>query len=206
MTNPDDSAGNVADGLVWRATKSRKSDTQSMAGNANIAGEFATGSILHNLSIGAEYGWADTRNLNYSVDTGNRSCPPAAIAAFNCTELSNPDPSDPWSGAITPASTPSLSEAEDISIYAFDSATLIPELIVTAGVRYTDYRASGSGAGRGGPFSGSVETDFGSWQAGATHQPVPWARASAAPAAAACSSPASRRQSARAITARRGST
>lgn len=175
VTNPDDSAGNVADGLVWRATKSRNSDTQSMAGNANISGEFATGSILHNLSIGAEYGWADTRNLNYSVDTGNRSCPPAAIAAFNCTDLSNPDPSDPWSGAITPASTPSLSEAEDISIYAFDSATLIPELIVTAGVRYTDYRASGSGAGRGGPFSGSVETDFVSWQAGAIYKPVPWA-------------------------------
>ena len=175
VTNPDDSAGNVVDGLVWRATKSRNSDTQSMAGNANISGEFATGSILHNLSIGAEYGWADTRNLNYSVDTGNRSCPPAAIAAFNCTDLSNPDPSDPWSGAITPASTPSLSEAEDISIYAFDSATLIPELIVTAGVRYTDYRASGSGAGRGGPFSGSVETDFVSWQAGAIYKPVPWA-------------------------------
>ena len=175
VTNPDDSAGNVADGLVWRATKSRNSDTQSMAGNANISGEFATGSILHNLSIGAEYGWADTRNLNYSVDTGNRSCPPDAIAAFNCTDLSNPDPSDPWSGAITPASTPSLSEAEDISIYAFDSATLIPELIVTAGVRYTDYRASGSGAGRGGPFSGSVETDFVSWQAGAIYKPVPWA-------------------------------
>lgn len=173
VTNPDDSAGNVADGLVWRAIKSRNSNTESMTGNANISGEFATGTILHNVSVGAEYSRADTYNLNYVVDTGDRTCPPGAVAAFNCTDLASPNPSDAWNGSITPAAAPSLSEAEDISVYAFDSITLIPELIVNLGVRYTDYRASGSGSGRGGPFNASLQTDFVSWQAGAIYKPVP---------------------------------
>ena len=173
VTNPDDSADNVANGLVWRATKSRNSNTESMTANANISGEFATGSVLHSLSFGAEYAWADTYNRNYSVDTGDRSCPATAIAAFDCTDLQAPNPADPWAGAITPAATPSLSDAEDLSVYLFDSITLIPQLIVSGGIRYTDYRASGSGSGRGGPYSGELETDFVSWQAGANFKPVP---------------------------------
>ncbi|MBB3032419.1 TonB-dependent receptor [Alteriqipengyuania lutimaris] len=173
VTNPDDSAGNVANGLVWRAIKSRNSNTEAMTANANLSGEFATGSVLHSLSFGAEYAWADTYNLNYNVDTGNRTCPPEDIANFNCTDLPNPDPSDPWDGSITRSDTPSLSDAEDLSVYLFDSITLVPQLIVSGGVRYTDYRASGSGSGRGGPFNAEVQTDFVTWQAGATFKPVP---------------------------------
>lgn len=173
VTNPDDSAGNVADGTVWRAIKSRNSNTETMAANANISGQFATGGIEHSLSIGAEYSWADTYNLNYSVDTGDRNCPASEIAAFNCTDLQNPDPNDPWNGSITRATTPTLANAEDISVYLFDSITLIPQLILSGGVRYTDYRATGSGAGRGGSYSGATETDFVSWQAGAVYKPVP---------------------------------
>ncbi|WP_170003900.1 TonB-dependent receptor [Pseudopontixanthobacter vadosimaris] len=173
VTNPDDSAGNVQNGLVWRATKSRDSNTETMAANANISGEFATGSLRHSLSVGAEYSWADTYNLNFSVDTGNRACPPSAVAAFNCTDLQNPDPTDPWSGAITAATTPGLAQAEDISVYLFDSITVVPQLILNGGVRYTDYRASGSGAGRGGPFSGELQTDFVTYQAGLVFKPAP---------------------------------
>ncbi|MGB5777920.1 MAG: TonB-dependent siderophore receptor [Allopontixanthobacter sediminis] len=173
VTNPDDSAGNVVDGLVWRAIKSRNSNTEAMTGNANVSGEFATGTILHNVSIGAEYSRADTYNLTYIVDTGDRTCPPGAVAAFDCTDLLTPNPADAWNGSVTQATTPNLSEAEDISAYIFNSITLIPELIVNLGVRYTDYRASGSGSGRGGPFSASLETSFVSWQAGAIYKPVP---------------------------------
>lgn len=177
VTNPDDSAGNVADDLVWRATKSRNSNTESMTAVGNISGQFATGSIEHSLSIGAEYSWADTYNLNYSVDTGDRTCPASAIANFNCTSLQNPNPRDPWTGAITPASAPTTAEAEDISFYAFDSITLIPELIVTGGIRYTDYSAKGvnSRCDDDEPDSCAVETDFISWQAGAVFKPRPWA-------------------------------
>ena len=109
------------------------------------------------------------------MDTGDRTCPASAIANFNCTSLQNPNPRDPWTGAITPAGAPTTAEAEDISFYAFDSITLIPELIVTGGIRYTDYSAKGAGSRRGVPFSGTVETDFISWQAGAVFKPRPWA-------------------------------
>ncbi|MDG6077703.1 TonB-dependent siderophore receptor [Erythrobacter litoralis] len=173
VTNPDDSAGNVQDGRVWRATKSRNSNTETLAANANISGKFATGSVLHSLSAGVQYSWADTYNLNYNVDTGDRNCPAEALASFNCTDLMNPDPTDSWTGAITAASIPGLARAEDLSIYLFDSITLIPELIVNAGVRYTDYRASGSGSSRGTPFSGELETDFVTYQAGLIFKPAP---------------------------------
>lgn len=173
VTNPDDSAGNVVDGEVWRATKSRNSNTQSMSANANLSGEFATGSLVHNLSIGAEFAWADTFNRAYSVDTGDRNCPAESFANFNCTSLADPDPSDPWNGTITPSASPATAEAEDISFYLFDSVTIVPQLIVNGGIRYTDYRASGAGTSRGRPFSGTVETDFVSWQAGAVFKPVP---------------------------------
>ncbi|GMM92189.1 TonB-dependent receptor [Qipengyuania sp. MTN3-11] len=173
VTNPDDSAGNVQNGLVWRATKSRNSNTETMAANANISGQFATGSLRHSLSAGVEYTWADTYNLTYNVDTGDRTCPPAAPAAFNCTDLQNPDPRDPWNGAITPAAAPGLAQAEDLSVYLFDSITVIPQVILTGGIRYTDYRASGSGSGRGGPFRGELQTDFVTYQGGIVFKPVP---------------------------------
>ena len=174
VTNPDDSAGNVARGLVWRNTKSRNSNTETMTAAANLSGEFFTGSVQHSLSVGVEYGWADTYNLNYSVATGSRNCTTADITAFNCTSLSDPNPSDPWTGAITPAAIPGLAEAEDISFYAYDSIAISPELIISGGIRYTDFRASGSGSQRGGTFRGSLQTDFVTWQAGAVFKPLPW--------------------------------
>ncbi|MCP9222812.1 TonB-dependent receptor [Erythrobacter sp. LQ02-29] len=183
VTNPDDSAGNVANGYVWRNIKSRNALTESMTATANVSGQFATGGIEHSLSTGVEYSWADTFNRNYSVDTGNyrfngpgTGClDPSGLASYNCTDLQNPNPADPWSGAITPSTSPSTADAEDISVYAFDSITLMPQIIVNTGVRYTDYRAGGAGSGRGGPYSGSVKTDFVSWQAGVIFKPAPWA-------------------------------
>lgn len=175
VTNPDDSAGNVVDGLVWRAVKSRNSNTESFASNTNLGAVVETGSLTHSLAVGFEYSWADTFNRTYSVDTGDRTCPPSAIANFNCTSLQNPNPFDPWTGSITPSATPNTAEAEDFSVYAFDSITIVPEFIVSAGIRYTDYSAEGAGSSRGRPFDVSLETDFITWQAGAVYKPQPWA-------------------------------
>lgn len=175
VTNPDDSAGNVVDDLVWRAIKSRNSRTKTLASNLNLGGMFDTGSLTHSLSMGVEYSWADTFNRPYVVDTGDRTCPPSELLNFNCTSLGNPDPFDPWNGSITESSTPSTAEVEDISVYLFDSITIVPELIVDGGIRYTDYSGEGTGSSRGVPFSAAIDVDFVSWQAGVVFKPAPWA-------------------------------
>ncbi len=173
VTNPDDSAGNVANGLVWRAVKSRNSTNEAIVSNTNLASVFDTGGIGHSIAVGVEFSVADSFNRSYSVDTGNRACPAADIALNNCTDLQNPDPSDPWNGTVTPSTSPSSASAEDISLYAFDTITITPSLLLNGGVRWTDYSASGSGSGRGGSYSASNEGSFWTWQGAVIFKPTP---------------------------------
>ncbi|WP_239806174.1 TonB-dependent receptor [Croceicoccus hydrothermalis] len=172
VTNPDDSAGNVADGNVWRATKSRNSLNESMGSNTNIAAVFDTGGIGHSLSTGFEFTASDSTNRGYSVDTGDRNCPEEAFGNFNCTSLDNPNPSDPWNGSITVSDSPSFAHAEDYSLYMFDTITLAPSLLVNAGIRWTDFSASASGCGRGGCYDASNSGDFFTYQAGVIFKPT----------------------------------
>ena len=180
VTNPDDTAGNVANGYVWRNTKSRNSTNESIVSNTNFGGVFDTGGIAHSLSIGMEFSVSDTFNQNYTVDTGNfrvpggSDCATLGLASYNCAPLDNPNPHDPWTGAITPG-TPATASAEDISFYAFDTITIVPELLINGGIRYTSYDAKGAGSGRGGAYSAKVEGDFWTWQAGLVYKPAPWA-------------------------------
>ncbi|QQN73387.1 TonB-dependent siderophore receptor [Croceicoccus sp. YJ47] len=172
VTNPDDSAGNVANGQVWRATKSRNSLSDSIASNTNLAAVFDTGGIGHSLSAGFEYSYADSANRNYSVDTGDRNCPEISFETYNCTDLANPDPSDPWTGTITRSTTPANATAEDYSVYLFDTVTLLPSLLVNGGVRWTDFSATASGCGRGGCYDAATDGDFFSYQAGVIFKPT----------------------------------
>ena len=54
VTNPDDSRGNVANGLVSRSAKSRNSNTQSWVNQTDLTARFDTGSIEHTLVTGVE--------------------------------------------------------------------------------------------------------------------------------------------------------
>lgn len=172
VTNPDDSAGNVVNDLVWRAIKSRSSNSESFADALNLSGVFETGGIGHSISIGAEYSVADSSNLGYTVDTGDRTCPASELANYNCTTLDSPDPSDPWNGSVTHTGTPSIARAEDFSLYAFDTITIVPQLLLNAGVRWTTYSASGEGVSRGTPFEVESSSDFWSWQGALIFKPT----------------------------------
>ncbi len=70
VTNPDDSAGNVANGLVWRNIKSRNSHSEGVVSNTNLAADLVTGPVGHSIAGGFEYSDTDARNLPYDVDTG----------------------------------------------------------------------------------------------------------------------------------------
>lgn len=170
VTNPDDSRGNVASGLVWRNIKSRNSVSQSLVNNLNLAGKFATGGIEHSLAVGFEFSASDTDGLSYSVDTGDSAC--LTLADYNCTTLANPDPSDPWAGSIALGSTPTRTSLEDYSFYAFDTVTITPQLLLNGGVRWTGYNVRANGVSRGTAFSASRKDEFWTWQGGVVFKPV----------------------------------
>lgn len=52
VTNPDDSAGNVANGMVWRNVKSRNSDTTVITNQTDLSGEAETWSLKHSFNAG----------------------------------------------------------------------------------------------------------------------------------------------------------
>jgi catecholate siderophore receptor len=173
VTNPDDSAGNVARGLVWRNIKSRNAKTESIASNLNLSADFAIGGVTHSVAAGLEFTDTDQANVPYIVATGNRACLPADIAAHNCTDLLNPDATDPWTGSITVSPNATSASARDYSAYLFDTVTVIPELLLSGGVRWTDYRASSNGFTSGVPFSAATSGNFWSYQAGVIFKLTP---------------------------------
>jgi catecholate siderophore receptor len=139
VTNPDDSAGNVAHGLVWRNTKSRNSINKNLVGNANVSKRFDTAGVQHNLAFGVEAAKSDTANRPYVVATGDRTCPPIEIAAHNCTDLDHPDPHDSWTGSISTNPIRSTASADEYGAYAFDTITIVPQLLLNGGVRWTHF-------------------------------------------------------------------
>lgn len=173
VTNPDDSAGNVARGLVWRNFKSRNARTKGIATNLNLAADFATGPVTHSLAAGFEYTDTDQINRPYLVPTGDRTCPAAEVARFNCTSLLDPDPTDPWIGSITASPNVTYAKARDYGFYVFDTVTVVPELLLSAGIRWTDYRASARNFTSGVPFDAATDGDFWSFQLGAIYKPTP---------------------------------
>jgi catecholate siderophore receptor len=179
-TNPDDSAGNVANGLVWRNVKSRGSVQDGIGSNTNLAAVFETGSIGHSVSLGVEYSQADSTNRAYTANVGNyRFNPtvspptlgcldPTGLASYNCTDLYNPNPEDPWAGTIGRAATSTYSDAEDVSLYVFDTVTITPALLLNGGVRWTDYSASSVSP----TATFENEADFWSYQGGVVFKPT----------------------------------
>lgn len=173
VTNPDDSAGNIPDGLVWRAVKSRNSESEGIVSNTNLAAAFETGGIGHSVALGFEYNDTDSNNLAYSVDTGDRTCPAEELARFNCTTLDNPNPGDPWNGTVAPGTSPSEASGREYSFYLFDTVTVTPSLLLNGGIRWTDFKASGSGVSRGTPYDVSNSSSFWSYQGGVIFKPTP---------------------------------
>ncbi|HBM14464.1 MAG TPA: TonB-dependent siderophore receptor, partial [Rhodospirillaceae bacterium] len=107
VTNPNDSAAdNISEGSVWRAIKSRNSDTTVVSNQTDLSGDFETYNLKHTFNAGIEISYETSRNRNYVVDTGNRDCSVGGVGAaggFNCTTLAAPNPNDPWTGSITPS-------------------------------------------------------------------------------------------------------
>ncbi|SIR32037.1 catecholate siderophore receptor [Shewanella morhuae] len=170
VTNPDDTAGNVVNGNVWRNTKSRNSETKSLATQLQLAGEAKLAGMPNRFAVGAEFSNERTSNQPYVVDTGNGrngGCTAEMIASYNCTSLTNPNPHDPWVGSITKGVV-TETETDTSSLYAFNTIELSDAWMVNGGIRWDDFRTESDN----GTTALSNEDDFLNYQLSVLYKPT----------------------------------
>ncbi|MCS6100959.1 TonB-dependent receptor [Shewanella baltica] len=171
VTNPDDTTGNVANGYVWRNTKSRHSVTKTLATQLQLAGEAKLAGFTNRFAIGTEFSNERTSNLSYTVDTGNgrnAGCNDALLANYNCTLLSKPNPHDPWVGSVTLGTDATVTETDTRSVYAFNTIELNESWMINGGVRWDDY----STAAQNSTSSLSNDDDFLNYQLSMLYKPA----------------------------------
>lgn len=139
VTNPDDSAGNIPRGYVWRSSKNRNSKTESFGNLSEFNVKFDTAEIKHNLSTGFEYSYEDTTNRPYSVVDGYVRAIGCTAVTSVCADLNNPNSSDPWLGTVTKGATTTEIRTQTKSFYVFDSAEIARDWIVNLGIRRDIY-------------------------------------------------------------------
>jgi len=150
----------TAGGRVWRRANTRFGYTESIINQTDLSGKFDTGGIEHSFAVGTELAWEEANRGAYVVNTGVNNgvgglrCTTAPGAApYNCTDLFNPNPNDPWVNyvagrATTPTpivrgapGTTTITKGNTRGVYAFDSITVAEPLIINLGLRYDRYKS-----------------------------------------------------------------
>ncbi|MGX1018187.1 catecholate siderophore receptor [Pseudomonas sp. Y3 TE3536] len=152
LTQPDDSKGNVNNGSLWRRANSRVGNTATTTNQTDLFGEFYLGGMKNSFSTGIELSREESKRSSYTVDTNTggstaSTCNPSLIGAnsgYNCTSLSNPNPDDPWNGAISRNYAGTDTKSNTRALYVFDTLELTPDWLLNMGLRYdhfdTQYR------------------------------------------------------------------
>ena len=191
LTQPDDSKGNVNNGSVWRRANTRVGNTSTTTNQTDLFGEFYLGGLKNSFSTGIELSREESERETYNVDTdtvpggaANTNCTPGMIGAtsgYNCTSLSNPNPDDPWNGAISRNYAGTNTKSNTRAIYVFDTLELSPQWLLNMGLRYdhfdTQYRgynADGSTAvsSKGIVSKGKDTSEFVTGQLGLVWKPA----------------------------------
>lgn len=176
-TNPDDSAGNISEGLVWRSAKSRNAVNEGWVNQTDLRAVFETGTIEHTLVTGIEASDNDVHNRGYSLDSGGRTC---TAVGPNCADLYNPAYDTAWSGSITDSQNYTDTDTQTLSAYVFDTLKFNEQWSLNMGLRYDDFDTTSSGygslAGRGsaaGDFERESNSHFWNYQLGLVFNPLP---------------------------------
>jgi catecholate siderophore receptor len=188
---PDDSQGNVyGSGYVWRRGNTRYGYSDALTDQIDLYGTIDTGGIEHSFAIGAEFSWEKARRgtfVSASGSTISPRCNATTIARYYCASLFNPDPYDPWvnyASDTTTVATPIVkgapntetqNDANTQSVYAFDSITLAPRLILNLGARIDRFQSTFAPPFATGTASVRLrrtDTLF-NWQAGLVFKPTP---------------------------------
>jgi len=179
----------VTGGYVWRRGNTRYGYSESIINQTDLYGKVRTGSVEHSFALGAELAWEKTRRgafVSANGSTISPRCNAATITRYYCTSLFDPNPSDPWvnyasdtSTVATPIvkgaiNTETQNDANTRSLYAFDSITLLPQLIVNLGARYDRFKSTVTlpvAAGAPQYRSSRIDELF-NWQAGVIVKPT----------------------------------
>ncbi|MCD0495779.1 TonB-dependent siderophore receptor [Achromobacter sp. MY14] len=191
-TNPDDSKGNVANGLVYRALKSGYYVTKTFANQTDLTGEFDTGSLKHTFDLGFEYSNIKQNKDGYKesgVPTGGSNCVTATSASgvntyanpALCASLWDPDPGTDYPGTLTRNNNPARYNTDTLALYGFDTIKFNEQWQASLGARWDNYRTSGSNiaAGRNDPagtpsfYSTSRNDNLFNYQIGLAYKPLP---------------------------------
>ncbi len=144
-TQPDDSQGNVNNGLVWRRANTRASAVHSIANQTEVYGKLNLGGYENSFTAGIEVSQEKNAQGSYTLNRSNAaSCALGAGAAsnYNCTDLYNPNPNDPWTGSITEGDKATRNKNTTKSIYVFDTIKLNEKWQTNLGLRLDDYKTS----------------------------------------------------------------
>lgn len=149
-TQPDDSQGNIAKGLVWRRFNSSIRRIDSIGNASELSGTAETGGLRHRFVIGLELAREQAHNNSYLVSgihyaSPYNKCPDGAGAAssYVCTSLTDPNPNDPWLGMLTPNPAGSTDiTTQTAALYATDTVALGDRWGLHAGLRYDRYRTT----------------------------------------------------------------
>ena len=156
VTNPGDGgAAQFIAGEWWmkRATKSRWNPVITLANVTDLRGSFRTGGIGHEFDLGLELATEKNSNASYSTfTTAGSACPAgfvmsaanlANLGAGDCTRVYAPNTDDSWAGVINRGPI-SRNTTDTVGVYALDSVTLTPNLILNLGVRWDQYTVNGA--------------------------------------------------------------
>jgi len=176
VTNPDDSRGNVPNGLVSRSAKNRNSDTQSWVNQTDLTARFDTGGIEHTLVTGVEISDVGVHNRPYVVTPGTsgNTCSPAHLASGDCTSLSNPSPKDAWTGSIARSAATTDTDTETLAAYVFDTLKFNEQWSLNMGLRYDDYETEQKAVSTAGVVTRPEnKSHFWNYQLGLVFNPLP---------------------------------
>ncbi|MCQ4289819.1 TonB-dependent siderophore receptor [Pseudomonas stutzeri] len=176
VTNPDDSRGNVTNGLVSRSSKNRNSDTQSWVNQTDLTARFDTGSVEHTLVTGVEISDVGVHNRPYVVTPGTsgNTCSPAHLASGDCTSLSNPSPKDAWTGSIARSAATTDTDTETLAAYVFDTLKFNEQWSLNMGLRYDDYETEQKAVSTAGVVTRPEnKSHFWNYQLGLVFNPLP---------------------------------
>lgn len=182
LTQPDDSAGNVINGGVWRRANSRVGNTATTTNQTDLFGDFELSGLKHSFALGLELSREEADKQSYSITPNSKitNCTGPSHGG-SCTSLSQPNPDDHWVGTIARNYAGTETNSTTRALYAFDSIELDPQWLVNLGLRYdhfsTDYRsyeANGqtSLSAKGVTLKGQDTSEFVTGQLGLVYKPA----------------------------------
>ena len=116
-------------------TRNLDSKNSLLVNQFDVLGNFSTGSVDHNLVVGVELYKEEktTYRLANNIELANEYLP-----------LDQPNPHQAYTGSIYRDDAPTEVKGSGTAIYALDTLTFNEHWLLTAGVRFEDYKAEGS--------------------------------------------------------------